>query len=297
MLKILEKYDIKIHMNTDIYFKHESIETLANLLQKKIKKRCTLVKENLAVSRQSGPNCYFVAGLEMLLSSKTFLRFLDYYVTITPPAKDSVKWSFANIEFTICGAIGITPPIEFCKLILQYIKCKTIGGLNSIYSQMEELLYKDSQYPKGEQDDVNVVLMYLQRSFLFSLLYSKRGETPLEKDFLMFEYGPYYQQTFVQEIASPFVIFMIIGENRRTVIDTLDILNETQVISVVTKYGGAEGGHYEIYQHINNRKENVKKFIAKNTSSLYSTWTYLYILCMHRDAKSILSKIEYKNTK
>ena len=180
MLSKLETIGIKFKSGEFIFTK----KTINKLTEKFIKKvECSFmneivekfVKQNLSVTNQLGNNCYLVAAIEMLLSSFTFIRFLLFYSSLQKI--DSDVLSFANIEFTICKELKYKPPIEFCCLLLSYVQKKyqkNFDAVNIIYKKLEEMINKEMGYPVGEQENLGNVLEYLQRSFLFSLLFSFR---------------------------------------------------------------------------------------------------------------------------
>lgn len=293
MLQKLSEYGIVYRESNGICFKLPVINSITQDFVTSLQKvQIDTIKDNIHASKQIGSNCYLVAALEMLLSSTTFLRFIQFYSQLPEAVPGSVDWTFSNIEHTIAEITKTPIPQTFCKLLIEYIAAKPTGMLDAIFSRIENLLRAESDFPVGEQDDVNVVIIYLQRSFLFSLLFSKRTPAPGENGEFMFNYGPLYMIPTAEEFYPPFVIFLVYKTQDINVQDTLESLNTTDVIAVATKTGGAAGGHYEVYQHI--YRSGKKTFIAKNTMSQMAIWQFMYVLIREVEVNQIIRVLNIK---
>ena len=273
-LKKLEKLGIEISNNA-LTFNTKKLEIFISEFYEFLQKfPARLATKNLTPTHQLGPNCYLVAGIEMLLSSTTFLRFIEFYLKL----EISKEFNYAMIESNVAKSIDKTgpdfPAMKFCEVLKKYVKAKPeYGEIVKCYGEMDRLL-KEQNFETGIQDDLNVVIIYFQRSFLFNCIFSFREAA---RNGCEFHVGPVYEGHQSGICGVPKIgIFVFTKNSGETIAEALARLNKHPVIAVAPKTGGPTSGHYEIYQRVKNSTGS--RFIAKNTDGRGSIWTALYVV-------------------
>lgn len=101
---------------------------------------------NQKPSVQMGNYCFLIAGVEMLLSCRTFVRFIFEYAK-NPPPSDTVN---------------------LCPICLAMIRYMDKENLLSLYREIEKIVF-DSLNIKdfGQMEDMNVIFLHFQKSKVY----------------------------------------------------------------------------------------------------------------------------------
>lgn len=183
---------------------------------------------------QIGNYCYLIAATEMLLSASMFVQFIFWYIQ-----RDPLKWPERR------GDVGAA-----CKIIGRYIQGATATREQcaEYYMALENVVLEALGVPgRGEMEDVNVVFLYFQRSYLYLALFSAmecipRGAQP-------------------QSIPRAMHAVYIFHEHGRRLVD-LSAFDTAGVMAIVIH----DRAHYEIYRRKNHSHEH--GFDAINTNLL-----------------------------
>ena len=222
------------------------------------------VEFNEKPSTQTGNYCYLIAGIELLFSVKDFIRFIysDLFLSENPNSeivelkKIDKKYSQENIG-------------PLCEKLRLYYETKN----PMMYSAIQEIFYK-SLYTtplSREQDDPNLVFLFFEKSFLFTLLFSKFQYITLGEDPSILRKGPYSIYTLLN------------NKDKLTINQMLDKFNVNGVFGAIAYHGA----HYEIFTI------GKKKIKPMNTNFMGNLlWQTFTIICKSYNHKCELRVLE-----
>ncbi len=233
------------------------------------------VETNEKPSIQVGNYCYLIAGIELLFSVKDFVRFMYFSSNTsdslfsqsekrgTQSAKEGVqemeelkmiekKYSTENIA-------------PLCDILIKYYETKN----PAYYSPLQEIFYKSLYETPVEknQDDPNLVFLFFEKSFLYTLLFSK------------FQYLSFFSRREKKETHSakekgPYSIYTFLNNPGLTIAETLEKCNINGVFGAIAYCPG----HYEVFRYCK------KKIIPMNTDIMGgSKWYTFSVICKSYD--------------
>lgn len=241
------------------------------------------IKENDKPSTQTGNYCYLIAGMELLFSVKDFVRFMYFSSSSFSPSfshfspqsgekkKEKSKNEEENVHLkNIEKKYSLENIGPLCDLLIKYYETKN----PAFYSPLQEIFYKSLYETPVEknQDDPNLVFLFFEKSFLYTLLFSK------------FQYLPFsFSQNKKEEDSNsflqskkegPYSIYTFLKNPGLTITEMLERCNKNGIFGAIAYCPG----HYEVFKY------NKKKIIAMNTDFMGSSkWYTFSIICKSHD--------------
>lgn len=233
-------------------------ETRKNIL-KNLKINDILLKQNLNSTIQYNNFCYLVSGLEIFLSSKTFVSFIEFYNNLS---------ELNNLnELKLLEKKHSTLDLKkWFEILIEYILAKpdyskVCAAIDKIADEL-----KKAEFQIGDQDDLNVIFIFMQNSFLFNSVFSFYDLSGNLK------FGPYYYNK-EEKLFSPIAgLIVLINYCKNPLIEFLE---NSDIIGVCLKSGSAAGGHYSVFQKIKMNNQNI--FLPKN-NGIYHGQKIIYLL-------------------
>jgi hypothetical protein len=213
---------------------------------------------NQKPSVQVGNYCWLIAGAEMLLSCKFFVKFI-YFYTPQMGAEDS-----ENIY-------------PMCFLLREYGQKNNVQRL---YGPMEKIIFDSLDIKDFHQaEDMNVIFLYMSKSKIYGQFFSEFtyvGREPIvfEKKYTVLAFPASVSlASRSQRVAS-------IGIDASSPIDVSIEMGVPGLYSFAIK----SGGHWEIYQrYLDSAGKSF--FMPKNTNYLLGQkWEILVVFCCNPEA-------------